>query len=643
MLSPGKWHELVPDDLEENIKFRLDVLRRCEIDSEFRAGIKEICRRDIVFWVKVFVWQFNPLYKGELAYKAVEPFIPWQCQVDMLLDTPETTGEPGILWVYEHNKTCVVQKSREMGASWLFLIVQVWLSIYCFDSQALNISRNEKYVDSASPDSLFWKIDFIHQWLPAWMTGPIVDQTMFINYKSTNSFITGEPSTGAAGVGGRGGVCFIDEFSLIKEDQAVRENTASTASSRFFNGTHQGTETEFYKLTLTPEIVQLMLHWSQHPEKSKGLYRWDMAKNEVGIIDKEYPFPPDYKFDQTGAPVGGPFPGLRSPWYDLKCIEIGSPSGVAQQLDINPTGSTSQAFPAVLITKLIMTTACPPVWTGNVVKIDRKYSPGEQVEYKLQEDPGSPLLGKEAGPLKLWVLPDLYGRFPFAVYKMGGDISLGQGRTNSCLAIGNADTGERIGEYVSPHIYPDHLAPIAVWLCRLFVDHEGNPAEIIWEKQGPGIRFGREVVALGFTNYFTNDTTYRELGSSIKAIPGWDAETKAKNLALSEYETALRNRDFLNRSELALKELLMFRWTADGKAIKHAGSLNKRDPSGAGDNHGDRGMADTLLCKIMMPYTTKVRAAKATPEIPMYSYEWRQKNKIGGRRNARGLSPIYDD
>lgn len=641
MLSPGKWHELVPDDLEENIKFRLDVLRECEVNSEFRAGIMEICRLDIVFWIKVFVWQYNPLYKGAEAYKAIEPFIPWQCQVDMLLDTPETTGEPGILWVYEANKTCVVQKSREMGASWLFLIFQVWLSIYNRDSQTLNISRNEKFVDSASPDSLFWKLDFIHQWLPAWMTGPIVDQTMFIHYKASNSYITGEPSTGAAGVGGRGGVAFIDEFSLIKEDEAVRQNTASTASSRFFNGTHQGTETEFYKLTLTPEIVQLMLHWSQHPEKSKGLYRWDEAKNEVDIIDKNYPFPPDYKFDQTGAPVGGPYPGLRSPWYDKKAADIGSPSGVAQQLDINPTGSTSQAFPGVLINKLILTTARDPVWTGNVVKVDRTYSPNESVEYKLVEDPGSPIDGPEAGPFKLWVLPDLHGRLPMAVYKMGGDISLGQGRTNSCLSIGNADTGERIGEYVSPNIYPDHLAPIAVWLCRLLVDHEGNPAEMIWEKQGPGIRFGREVMGLGFTNIFWNDTSYREFDGSVKGIPGWDSETKAKNLALSEYETALRNHDFVNRSKIALKELLLFRWDPSGKKIYHAGSLNKRDPSGAGDNHGDRGMADTLLCKIMMPYTKQLREQAAETEAPLYSYEWRQKNRKA-RRNDRGLSPIYD-
>lgn len=636
MLSPGEWYKLVPSGLEENIAFRLDVLRQCEIDPEFRDGIQEICRQDIIFWVKVFVWQFNPKMKGAEAHKAVEPFIPWECQVDMMLARP-TEDDPdnkGILWVYENDKTAVVQKSREMGVSWWFLIFQVWLSIYQDNSQALNISRNEKMVDSASPDSLFWKLDFIHKWLPSWMTGPIVDQTMYISYERSGSFITGEPSTGAAGVGGRSGVAFVDEFPRIKEDVAVRQGTASTAEARYFNGTHQGTETEFYKLTITPEIVQLILHWSSHPEKRKGLYRWNQAENQVDILDKEYKFSPDYKFDQTGKPVGGPFPGLRSPWYDKKCIDIGSDAGVAQELDINPTGSTSQAFPAVLINNLILQTARPPVWTGDVVK-------GEDGEYSLVEDQGSPTMGKEAGPLKLWVLPDAYGRFPFAVYKVAGDISLGQGRTNSCLSIGNADTGERIGEFVSPFIYPDHLAPIAVWLCRLLVDHEGEPAEMIWEKQGPGIRFGREVKELGFTKVFLSNSSYKGFDHSIQAIAGWDSETKAKNLALSEYETALRNREFLNRSEIALKELLLFRWDPGGKKIYHARSLNKNDPSGAGDNHGDRGMADTLLWKIMKPYTTKVKAEAAMPAAPMYSYEWRQQNK-SARRDTRGLSPIYD-
>ncbi len=340
MLSPGKWHEKIPKERLANARFRLKVLKQCAIDPEFRRGIMEMCRQDIVFWIDLFVWQSNPLKKGLEAHLAVGPFVTWDFQVAVLLDRPETTGKQGIIWVYENNKTAVVQKSREMGASWLFLIFQLWLCLFHKYSESLNISRNEKMVDSNSTSSLFWKIRYMHRWLPEWMTGEIDDTKMNIAYTDRESCIAGEPSTAAAGVGGRAGTAFVDEFPRIKEDSAVRAGTASTASCRFFNGTHQGTGTEFYNLTITPEIVQIFMHWTQHPEKKRGMYRFNQATNQVEIIDKSYVFPEDFVFVCNGKPTGGYAPGVRSPWYDQKCIEIGSDREVAQELDINATGST---------------------------------------------------------------------------------------------------------------------------------------------------------------------------------------------------------------------------------------------------------------------------------------------------------------
>lgn len=628
MLSPGEWYKLVPTELVANVEFRIALLKKCAQDSEFRAGIELICSQDIVFWIDVFGWQFNPMMIGEDAHKARAPFICWDCQVDMLLDRPETTGKPGILWCYEKRRTAVVQKSREMGASWLFLFFQAWLALYHPDSQSLNISRNEMMVDSASPNSLFWKLREINKTLPDWMKGEVVQQSMHFEYKKTGSYITGEASTGAAGVGGRAGVVFVDEFPRIKEDVAVRQGTASTSDARFFNGTHQGTNTEFFKLTITPEIIQLVLHWSQHPVKRRGAYRWNAALNKPDLLDPDYDYPPDYNFDKTGKPVGGPFPGLRSIWYDWKCTDIGSDAGVAQELDINPAGSVGQAFDDVLINNLVLSTARPPIWTGNLAKDEKNPK-----EYRMVEN-------REGGPLSFWTLPDLKGHLPIAVYKIGCDLSQGTGRTNSCITIFNADTGVRIGEFITPSIYPEVLAPMVVWLAKRLVDEDGRPAEIIWEMQGPGDRFGKEIILLGFTNIFWNDNSLGiEFNHSKKKNPGWNAETKAKNLVLKEYETALRDRLFLNYSELALKECQLFIWSNDGKKIHHSGSLNQEDPSGAGDNHGDRTMADALAWKIAKDYATSKKKARAEQEAPVYSYEWRKQHRAARKP---GRSGIYD-
>lgn len=630
MMSPGQWYKLVPATLEENVAFRIEVYKKCAEDSEFRAGIMEICRLDIIFWIDVFGWQFNPKKKGKDSHLAAAPFVCWDCQVDLMLDDPEITGRPGILWCYEKNRTAVVQKSREMGASWFFLFLQAWLAVFHANTQSLNISRNEKMVDSASPDSLFWKLRYINEWLPSWMKGEVVQQVMHFEYKGTQSFITGEPSTGAAGVGGRAGVVFVDEFPRIKEDVAVRQGTASTSDARFFNGTHQGTGTEFYKLTITPEIVQLILHWSHHPEKRRGAYRWNQIENKPELLDPDYEYPPDYNYVKTGKPVGGPYPGLRSIWYDWKSTDIGSDAGVAQELDINPTGSSGLAFDDVLINNLILSCPSTPVWIGKMVR-------DEKGDLKMEED-------RDGGPLSFWIYPDAYGRFPTATYKVACDLSNGTGATNSCVTILNADTGERIGEFVSPHFYPDHLAPIVVWLCNRLLDADGEPAELIWELQGPGIRFGKEVMALEFRHIFYNDNSMEGLpGGSKKERPGWMAEQKAKNLVIKEYESALRARQFLNRSDLALKECLLFQWSTDGKKIFHTGSLNQDDPSGAGDNHGDRVMADALAWKLARPHVLARKKSKEEVEVPYASYEWRKQHRNGRTSGSGGIrSGIYD-
>ena len=610
MLSPGQWYKRVPKERLANARFRLQVLKKCEEDPEFRRGIMAICAKDIVFWIDTFVWQSNPLKTGEEAHLAVGPFICWDFQEDALLNRP-TVDYPlrcGILWCFESKRTAVIQKSRDMGASWLFLMFQVWLCLFHKHSESLNISRNADYVDSKATSSLFWKIRYMNRWFPEWMTGPVDDTKMLIHYPKTEAYIAGEPSTGAAGVGGRAGTAFIDEFSRIKEDAAVRSGTASTASARFFNGTHQGTGTEFYKLTQQPEIVQIFMHWTQHPDKNKGLYRFNVATNRVEIIDHEYQFPHDYQFVCNGKPSGGFAPGVRSPWYDNKCSEIGSDREVAQELDINPTGSTAQFFDEPTIVRLKAEFAREHVWAGDIVPDADTFKLVDQVD----------------GPIKFWKSPDFRLKWTPATYKIGGDLSQGTGRTNSCFTIFDADLGERVGEYVTPNVFPDVMAPQIVWLCKWFADFDEAPAELIWEMTGPGIRFGLEVIKLGFRNIFWNENTLAPFEKNPRKNPGWNPERKNKILTLGEYATALRKMDFLNRSAEALSECLLFQLSPAGDQVYHSGSLDEKDPSGAGVNHGDRVIADALAWKLAKSHDRKKNDQAEDTGPPFMSVLWRR-------------------
>jgi hypothetical protein len=90
------------------------------------------------------------------------------------------------------------------------------------------------------------------------------------------------------------------------------------------------------------------------------------------------------------------------------------------------------------------TYGCPPYWEGDV---------------SFDPDSGKPggLVRGSGGPLKLWTQPDGCGHPRRASYACGGDISAGSGATNSCLALVDAGTGEKVGEYSSPFLRPEQL------------------------------------------------------------------------------------------------------------------------------------------------------------------------------------------
>lgn len=588
MLSPGSYHLRVPKSPLKNLRFRQWLLKRCMEEKSYRRAVIEMCRQDIAFFISTFVWQFNPKKKNTAA---VGPFILWDFQEAVLLDRPESVRMPeitkgmGVIWCYENDRSLVVQKSREMGISWLMLLVQDWLALFHPYFQSLNISRSADAVDDKSPNSLFWKLRFVHEYLPDWLKGEIKQEKMYLGYDRTKSVITGEASTGRAGVGGRAGVIFVDEFPLIKEDTEVRQRTANTADCRVFNGTHQGVGTEFYNLTQTPEFHKHTIHWSFHPEKKKGLYRYDKDTGRVDIIDKTYPFPPDYKFVMDGKPTGGPYPGLRSPWYDWKAGDIGSSRGVAMELDIDPKGAVEQFFDALMIYGLKVACA-PPLWEGDL---------------HYDRDLAKPvaLIAREGGPVKLWINPvqDAKGlRPPVGTFAFGCDVSTGSGATPSCVSCGNVDTGQKVLEYRNPHIDAKSLAPLVVSLCRFFVDSDDNPASLAWEIPGPGQTFGKTVIELGFRAVYFRENSH-VFKNEVSDIPGWTATPNNILTLLEEYRAALAQRSLSNYSASALDECLNFKYDNRGYVTHTA--IDSTDPSGARVNHGDTTIADALMWMMM--------------------------------------------
>lgn len=613
MLSPGKDYRLIPRERFSNLKAREAILREADRSRAFQLALIEACRQDIILFVNAFIFQFNPTKPmGE----EVGPFILWEWQDDLLFR---------ILEAIERNENLWIEKSREMGASWLCLIVQVWLWLFHPWQKVLNISKDADAVDKpGDADSLFWKIDFIISMLPDWLrpAGYRTDAPakasgrtkMVIGNRDNNSAITGASSTGGAGVGGRAKLIFLDEFSKVKEDYEMLRGTASTANCRIFNGTHQGLDTAFYDQLYKERAVpinKVQIHWTQHPEKRRGLYRFDTELNDIVLLDPTYEYPSDYEFVRSGHPTGGPFPGVRSPWYDKKCLEIGGAREVAMELDIDPQGSSHLFFDPVTIRYLLHRYSTDPIWRGDI---------------KCDEDTGE-LLGlveNRNGPLAMWVKPDHRGRVPPRTYVIGGDIATGNGATPSCFSVGS-DQMEMVAEYCDARISPKDLAPKMVALAWLFSDAASQGAKLVWEQQGPGVDFTKWILSTGYRNLWYRRDDLR-LSKTVSDKPGWPSTRETKPNLLREYRYALEKRQLLNPSRESLTECFGYSYLPDG-SIECVKSTAEEGPSGARDNHGDRCMSAALMWMLLKDVARQMKSEKKElePYQMVGTLAWRRK------------------
>lgn len=587
MLSPGTFFRSVPTDLVENLKFRKSLLAECMRSQRTRDLVWYACSQDIIFWINVFGWQTNP----NNIDAEDGPFICFDFQREALLET--------IRWNIEERQLVVWEKSRMQGGTYLLLFKDTWLTLFHRRKRALVMSHSEKAVEvSDDEDTLFGKIDFIIKYLPSWMQDGLPRKKGVYRMK-TKSQIVGTTTTSRTGVGNRATTVSGDEVSKWQNPEVTLSQLRDTGPVVAV-GTHYGVGGKFYELCNDPMVRKIVLHWSKNPMYNRGLYRSapHLKPHERVVDPVNNPLPPDYPMVTDGSPHGGPFPGLRSIYYDNLCKNRPIRE-VAMHWDIDPAGASRQVFSPHLIRDLVSKYAKPPVWEGDVVC-----------------DPVGRFRGLRPivnGPLKLWIefLPhhQQTGRWVKAsAYKVGGDIGAGSGATPSCLSGGDAMTGIKVLEYKwghPPQARPANFARIAAAICELLTDPEGNPAQIIWDRGGPtGDTFGKALVEIGFRNFWYWRDEFA-LNPKISDIPGWFPSNESKKLLFEEYEEALRDGKLTNHSESSLKETLKFEYTKTG-TIEHGEAVRSEDPTAGRLNHSDVVYADALMWKLMKPVDKEI-------------------------------------
>ena len=103
---------LVPLDFDQNLEWRRRIIQEGASCPRAANQLTEMFRQDLLLWLSTVCWTHDPRIKN-CPYI---PFIPYEYQQEYMLQIADAVG----------NHDLLIEKSRDMGASWMVLMVLLW-------------------------------------------------------------------------------------------------------------------------------------------------------------------------------------------------------------------------------------------------------------------------------------------------------------------------------------------------------------------------------------------------------------------------------------------------------------------------------------------------------------------------------------
>lgn len=244
----------------------------------------DICSKDILYWFNVFAWTYDPRKNGMECHL---PFITYDFQDEYILS---------LLEAIRKGEDILVEKSRDMGASWCILGVMTWCWLFDDSFQGLVGSRKAEYVDDASIASLFGKVDYLLNRMPAWMLGDFNPKKDRIQMKLRNpkngNLIAGETANRDFSRAGRFTCVLLDEFAFWDWGNSVWKATADSTRCRITISTSNGMGNKYHQLVRLIDkglmaIKKIRLHWKLHPDKTEEWYRQECTRRTPVEVAQE--------------------------------------------------------------------------------------------------------------------------------------------------------------------------------------------------------------------------------------------------------------------------------------------------------------------------------------------------------------------
>lgn len=235
--------------------------------------------------VLIFIDDFGCTYDPRRINKGLNPDMPF-IMFDKQLET--------VQWIAEGISTSeggIIEKSRDMGASWIAVNVAVCMYLFWPGASIGFGSRKSALVDKLRDmDSLLEKCRYVIERIPAELMPIGFDRkTHLCEKRLTNpeigSIIKGEAGD-EIGRGGRSTLYFVDEAAHLANEESIDTSLRSNTECRYDISSVRGL-TLFERKVKSGQYRVKIMDWRDHPGKSQEWYDKERRKAEMdGMLHK---------------------------------------------------------------------------------------------------------------------------------------------------------------------------------------------------------------------------------------------------------------------------------------------------------------------------------------------------------------------
>ncbi len=230
-----------------------------------------------IFFIENFCWTYDPRSQNKNL-----PVVLFDYQKE------------AVRYIIEHidrGQNFLIEKSRDMGVSWLIVYIFLWYWLFRDGTNLLLGSYKEKLVDDGvNQDALFGKLEFAIRNLPKWLLprrfniGKHRNKLKLINPEN-NNIISGDTMNPNFGRGARKTAIFYDELGFWETAKESWESGADTTACQIANSTVNG-KNFFWKLRKSGMDV-LTLAWRLHPLKDTRWYEFEASRRTEEAMAQE--------------------------------------------------------------------------------------------------------------------------------------------------------------------------------------------------------------------------------------------------------------------------------------------------------------------------------------------------------------------